>query len=99
MILKFKQMKELGGKNYRAENIKEVNPAYDGPVVAIELFFIRRERYTAQSGHGWTVIQMDANGDQVGGARYHCFSLKHDAVRRANVSVQQMTSEATDWAG
>jgi len=82
--LKFTHMKELGGKNYRAENIKEVNPNYEGPVVAIELFYMTAAKVGSLSW-GWTVMRVDANGDQVGGCWYHCF--KDDAIRNANTSV------------
>lgn len=85
MKLKFKKMPELGGKNYRAENIKEVNPTYEGPVVAIELFYMSAASVGSRSV-GWTVIRLDAEGDQVGGGWYHW--RKYDAVYDANMSAR-----------
>jgi hypothetical protein len=79
--LKWSRMEELGWKNYRAENIHDVNPGYAGPVVALELFYMTAEQVGAGSW-GWTVIRVDANGHQVGGGWYHCF--KAQAVRDAN---------------
>lgn len=84
MKLKFKPMPELGGKNYRAENIKEVNPNYEGPVVAIELFYMTAAKVGSHSW-GWTVMRVDKNGDQVGGGWHHCW--KYDAVFDANKTV------------
>ena len=79
--LRFEKMLELGGKNYRAENIKEVNPTYEGPVVAIELFYMTAEmvkvvrRSSSYAGAptgshlGWTVMRLDAEGNKYGECR------------------------------
>tara|TARA_R110000824_G_scaffold2652_2_gene12282 strand:+ start:723 stop:1031 length:309 start_codon:yes stop_codon:yes gene_type:complete len=85
MRLKFKPMPELGGKNYRAENIKEVNPEYDGPVVAIELFYMTAAKVGPHSW-GWTVMRVDANGNEYGQAGHSCH--KFDALRTANSIVR-----------
>ena len=92
--LRFEKMLELGGKNYRAENIKEVNPTYEGPVVAIELFYMTAEmvkvvrRSSSYAGAptgshlGWTVMRLDAEGCEYGEAEHPCH--KYVAVDRAN---------------
>jgi hypothetical protein len=84
--LKWSRMEELGWKNYRAENIHDVNPGYAGPVVALELFFVPKGFVFDSRGrparHGWTVIRIDANDHQVGGGFYHW--RKAQAVRDAN---------------
>ena len=81
MKLKFKKMPELGGKNYRAENIKEVNPTYEGPVVAIELFYMTAAKVGPHSW-GWTVMRLDAEGNEYGEAEHSCH--KFDALWNAN---------------
>ena len=85
MTLNFEQMEELGGKNYRAENITECNPAYNGPVVAIELFYLTAAKVGAGSW-GWSVMRVDANGNEYGQAEHTCH--KEDALRIANSIVR-----------
>ena len=88
--LRFNKMMNLGGKNYRAENITECNPSYRGPVVAIELFFIPK-------GHGWTVIRMDADNNQVGGGFYHW--RKASALHDANFLAQNADALNDEGSG
>ena len=66
---------------YRAENIKECNPEYDGPVVTLEL----RYQYSdgGQNKKGWMLIRKDADGDQLGEGWLKRY--KADAIALANV--------------
>ena len=88
--LRFEKMLELGGKNYRAENIKEVNPTCEGPVVAIELFYMTAANASlpifGSHSWGWTVMRLDTEGCEYGEADHYC--QKFDAVERANNMAQ-----------
>ena len=79
--LHWKKMHSLGGKNYRAENIKECSPWYNGPVVALELFYMSKAKVGSLSW-GWTVIRVDAEGNQIGDSWFSCY--KDEAIRSAN---------------
>ena len=93
--LRFERMLQVDRplvKNYRAKNIKEVNPTYEGPVVAIDLFYMTAAKVVRRSSSyagapagshvGWTVMRLDAEGNKYGEAEHTCH--KYVAVDRAN---------------